>query len=63
METAEKAVKTAGKATTPNDQLATGRDAWKAWDTVIRSAKGVPLRTIEELSHHSRTVEGNSPPT
>lgn len=41
MEEAEKAAKEAGKATKPDDQLAKGRAAWKAWDAVIRAAKGI----------------------
>jgi predicted acylesterase/phospholipase RssA len=42
---AEKAAKTAGKSTKPDDKLSTGRDAWKAWDQVIRAAKGVQSHT------------------
>jgi predicted acylesterase/phospholipase RssA len=45
IEAAEKAVKAAGKATKPDEKLSTGRDAWKAWDQVIRAAKGVQSHT------------------
>ena len=45
MEAAEKAVQAARQATAPDQRTATGKNAWKAWDHVIRAAKGVQSHT------------------